>query len=211
MQILIVAATEAEIAPFIKRGTDIDVLITGVGVPSALYHLQKRIQQIQYDMVIQAGIAGSFKLALKPGATVIVQQDCFADIGFEQKKNYTPVFETAFADKNEFPFKNGWMVNDSEFFKTCNLPIVKAITVNRISDDKLQKQQYIDGFDADIESMEGAAFHYVCLQENIPFVQIRSVSNFVGERDKTKWKIKESIADLNSELTNLINKLTEKS
>ncbi len=50
--------------------------------------------------------------------------------------------------------------------------------------------------------MEGAALHYVCLQEQIPFVQIRSVSNYVGERDKTKWKMKEAIENLNTELYN---------
>jgi futalosine hydrolase len=56
--------------------------------------------------------------------------------------------------------------------------------------------------------MEGAALHYVCLQENIPFVQIRSVSNYVGERDKTKWKIQEAIENLNRELLLMINRIT---
>jgi len=72
----------------------------------------------------------------------------------------------------------------------------------------LQKKQLINEFDADIESMEGAALHYVCLQENIPFLQVRSVSNYVGERDKTKWKMKEAIHNLNTELSKLINRLT---
>ena len=87
---------------------------------------------------------------------------------------------------------------------TTGLSIVKAITVNKVSDSELQKQQFIKVFNADIETMEGAALHYVCLQENIPFLQIRSVSNYVGERDKTKWKMKEAVENLNTELTKLI-------
>ena len=67
----------------------------------------------------------------------------------------------------------------------------------------------IKQFDPGIETMEGAALHYVCLQENIPFIQIRSVSNHVGERDKTKWKMKEAINNLNTELSKLINRLTD--
>ncbi len=60
-----------------------------------------------------------------------------------------------------------------------------------------------------VESMEGAALHYVCLMENIPFLQIRTVSNLMGERDKTRWKIKEAIKSLNESLVYLIQKLEQ--
>ena len=54
--------------------------------------------------------------------------------------------------------------------------------------------------------MEGAALHYVCLSEKIPFLQLRSVSNYVGERDKSKWALREAIMNLNIELQRLIIK-----
>ena len=56
--------------------------------------------------------------------------------------------------------------------------------------------------------MEGAAFHYVCLQQKIKFLQLRSISNRVGERDKTKWAMKEAIANLNIELKKLVKNIT---
>jgi futalosine hydrolase len=52
-------------------------------------------------------------------------------------------------------------------------------------------------YQADIESMEGAALHFVCLQEGIPFLQIRGISNFVGERNKAKWDLKSAIENSN--------------
>ena len=55
--------------------------------------------------------------------------------------------------------------------------------------------------------MEGAAFFYVCLVKNIKFIQIRSVSNFVEERNKKAWKIPLAIENLNKELKNIINNL----
>ena len=88
-----------------------------------------------------------------------------------------------------------------------NLLSVKSITVNKISDSALQKQQLLSNFNADIETMEGAALHYVCLQEKIPFLQIRSISNYVGERDKSKWYMKEAIKNLNNTISKLINEL----
>lgn len=208
MQILLIAATELEIQPFLNTNPKIDVLITGVGVPATLYHLQKRMQQLDYDFIIQAGISGSFNETVPLGQTVLVKQDSFGDLGIEENENYMSIFESGFIDKNEFPFENGWLLNSNEFLKGSSLPTVKAITVNKISDSLLQKQQLIKQFNADIESMEGASLHYVCLQENIPFLQIRSVSNHVGERDKSKWKLKEAIENLNTELSKLINRLT---
>ncbi|MEP7237836.1 MAG: futalosine hydrolase [Ferruginibacter sp.] len=208
MQILLIAATEHEIGPFTAVNNHIDTLITGVGVPATIYHLQKRIQQVDYDLIIQAGIAGSFNTNQELGKTILIKQDCFADLGMEEKGNYTPIFKTGFVDENEFPFENGWLVNANERLSNSTLQAVKAITVNKVSDNDLQKQQFIKAFNADIESMEGAALHYVCLQEKISFLQVRSVSNYVGERDKTKWKIKEAIKTLNEELVVLINGLT---
>lgn len=209
MQILVITATQSEIQPFINADTGIDVLITGVGVPATLYHLQKRMQQIDYNLIIQAGIAGTFNKDIQLGQVVLVKQDTFGDIGMEEKENFISIFETGFVGKNEFPFQDGWLVNADEMNKLSDLAAVKAITVNKVSDSELQKQQFIKQFNADIESMEGAALHYVCLQENIPFMQIRSISNFVGERDKTKWKMKEAIKNLNTQLQKLINNLTD--
>lgn len=205
MQILLIAATTHEIGSYTAENSHVDVLVTGVGVPSTIYRLQKRIHQADYDLIIQAGIAGSFNHAIQLGTVVLVKQDCFADIGMEEKGDYIPVFDTQLSDRDEFPFKNGLLLNTEENLKYSDLPTVKAITVNKVSDSELQKQQYTTIFNADIETMEGAALHYVCLQEQISFMQIRAISNYVGERDKTKWKIKEAIKNLNEELQILIN------
>jgi futalosine hydrolase len=209
MQILLIAATAPEIEPFTSAYNRIDTLITGVGVPAAIYHLQKRIRQVDYDFIIQAGIAGSFLNEMALGQVVLAKKDCFADLGIEEKGNYTPVFNTDFADKDEFPFTEGWLMNTYYNLKYIDLPKVNAITVNKVSDSELQKKQFVQTFNAGIETMEGAALHYVCLQEHIPFLQIRSISNHVGERDKTKWKMKEAIKNLNKELLTLINSLTD--
>jgi futalosine hydrolase len=209
MQILLVAATPFEIELFINIYPKVDILITGVGVPSTMYHLQKRLHQVDYDFVIQAGIAGSFSNEIHLGQTVLVKQDTFADLGAEEKRIFTHFFTSGLINAHEFPFADGWLINTSEgLLKNTALKWVKAVTINKVSDSFLQKFQLSDAFHPQIESMEGAALHYVCLQEEIPFVQIRSISNYVGERDKAKWKMKDAIENLNTELTALINQLT---
>ena len=208
MRILLIAATQYEIEPFSAENKALDVLITGVGVPATIYLLQKTIQQIQPDLIIQAGIAGTFSEKQLLGEVVLVKQDAFGDLGMEQKEQFTPIFRSEFANKNEFPFRDGWLINPSTLFTRTQLRSVKAITVNKVTDSILQKQQSIINFSPDIESMEGAALHFVALQQNIPFIQIRSISNWVGERDKSKWKIKEAISNLNNELKKIIDLIT---
>ena len=205
MEILVVAATRMEIAPFIEQDHGTDILITGVGAPACMYTLTKQLQRKSYDMVIQAGIAGTFSSHFPPGATVIVQQDVFADLGiFEQDKFYT-LFEKGFAEKNTAVYSEGVLVNPAT--GDFSLPPVKALTVNTVSDKPEQASLFSKKYAADIESMEGAAFHYVCISESVPFLQLRSISNFVGERVRTNWKLKEAVLSLNEHLQRITKEL----
>lgn len=65
---------------------------------------------------------------------------------------------------------------------------------------------YKNTIGAVIESMEGAALHYVALMESVPFLQIRAVSNYIGERDKSKWLLQKAIGNLNQQLERLLKK-----
>jgi futalosine hydrolase len=201
---LLIAATELEIKPFFNYDIDVDILITGVGVPNTLYQLQKKLSEKKYGMVIQAGIAGAFTKQFQLADTVIVKEDCFADIGMEEKGEFTPVFETKMADKNALPYKNGWLINEKWIPEQEPLALARAVTINKVSDSKKQKWMLMKKFEPQIETMEGAALHFVCLQENIPFLQLRSISNYVGERNKAKWEMKEAIENLNKELQRVL-------
>lgn len=208
MNILVVSATELEITPFIKLNTGADILICGVGIPATAYLLTKKLLAKKYDVVIQAGIAGSFTKKIKNGEVVMVVQDAFGDIGVEEKKEFKTIFQLGFDDENKHPYTNGWLINSSGILQKTNLKKVKAITVNKIVDSKKKIKELKNFFNADIESMEGAAFHLVCINENIAFVQLRSISNRAGERDKAKWAIITAIENLNIELKKLIDTIT---
>jgi len=205
MEILVVAATEMEIAPFILQKKETDVLITGVGAPACMYALTKRLQQKKYDFVMQAGIAGTFQNSYSPGETFIVKKDVFADLGIYESGSFFTLIEKGFIQKNELPYKNGWLNNEIE--EKFMLTIVDAITVNTVTDKFEQTEIFIKKFDPDIETMEGAAFHYVCINEGVRFLQLRSISNFVGDRNKANWKMKESIQNLNQHLQRIVDEL----
>ena len=71
-----------------------------------------------------------------------------------------------------------------------------AVTINEISTSTKRIKEIIAAHSPVLESMEGAALHYVGCITKTPFIQIRAISNYVGERNKAKWKLKESIEQL---------------
>jgi futalosine hydrolase len=215
MKVLLTAATAMEIAPaiealtqsgFIQGNNEVDVLITGLGQVTTTWMLTNAIHTQQPHWVIQAGIAGAFDTQQLPlGSVVYVQQDAFGDLGMEENGLFTSIFDNGFADANKPPFTNGWLVNDSPVLNGLAIEPATAVTVNKISDSALLKQQLIDKFNPGIETMEGAAFHYVCLKAGLPFLQLRAISNMVGIRDKSKWQLPEAVEHLNQQLLLLLS------
>ena len=209
--ILVVAATAKEIKPFIQltRTGDInntDILISGIGLTASTYHLAKQVALKKYDLVIQAGVGGCFDLRIPLGAVVAVKQDAIADQSVVELERLKTLFDLNLVPQDQYPYKKGWLINpNKEVLKKAKLKIVKGISVNQISTSKQMIKFYREVFDPVTESMEGAALHYVCLMEKVPFVQIRSISNYIGERNKQKWDMMNSIVNLNETLTKIIN------
>ncbi len=213
MKILIVAATTFELQPlldFIEQNKEqlqheYEIGITGIGMMHTAFAMEKFLQQTDADMAIQVGVAGAFNTNLALGDIVRVQSEILGDLGVENRDEYLDIFETGLVVANEFPYQDGALENDfSEQIFGINLPQAKGLTVNTVSGSEatIAKRRAI--YNADIETMEGAAFHYACIVHGIPFVQIRSISNYVEPRDKSKWKMKEAIVLLNEYLIKLV-------
>lgn len=211
MNVLIIAATPLEIAPFLTnfntfKKKSIDILITGIGMTATTYSIMRHFQIKRPELIIQAGVGGCFDKSTPLGSVLAIKQETIADQSVIELDKLKTLFDLKLIPQNRHPFKNGWLLNDSPVFKKIKLKKVKGISVNEITTSQQKVKFYKETFDPVIESMEGAALHYVCLMEKIPFIQIRSVSNYVAERNKKNWNMKESILNLNNELINLLEK-----
>ncbi len=222
MYILLAAATTFEIQPTIEAlygeqgyrigepgrvaGHHIEPLITGVGGVATSYSLMRQIGKGRPDLIIQAGIAGCLT-GKQPGEVLAVSEDELADIGVWEEGRFKSLFEMKLADGDGFPFSRGLLVNPyRRLLALTGLESIGALTVNEITTDAERIRWYQQNTTAVVESMEGGPLHYVCLQEGIPFLQLRSVSNTVGIRDKTKWDIRSAIARLNAQLGLLLER-----
>jgi futalosine hydrolase len=71
-----------------------------------------------------------------------------------------------------------------------------GITVQTVTGDPAKVESLVKRYNPHIESMEGAAVYFACIMENVPFFELRTVSNAVGERDMKKWDIPAALATL---------------
>ncbi len=197
MTLLIVAATENEVAPLKSKYPSASILITGVGISNTIYHLLKHLHTKSYDLIIQIGIAGRYNEDVEIGEVVAINEDCFADFGVLEDSNFHSIFDMGLMEKNQTPFNDGVLENKDVHKYSEGLKIVKGATVNMLTDDITAIKRIINKFSPVVETMEGAAFHYICNQEGLSYLQIRGVSNDVGIRDKSKWKIDEAIQSSN--------------
>lgn len=222
-KIIITAATAPEIEPlyrflqanyrmvtpdnFENDEYNIHIVLSGVGMMNTAFTLSKNFAQHEYDAAIQAGIAGSFDTQLPLGSLVSVRSEQYGDLGAEDNGTFIDIMELGFIEKNSFPFSEGKLINHNPYHFGTKLNMVSSMSVNTVSgqSDTIAARQKRNA--CSIENMEGIAFHYACLQFQIPFLQIRAISNYVTARDKSSWQIKLAIDHLNQYL---IDSLTTK-
>lgn len=153
----------------------------------------------KFDLAINIGVAGSFNKKIAIGDVVNVVQDRFGDLGAEDDEVFLDEFNLKLADANEFPFREGWIDNETvvQSGQLHKLLQVRAVTVNKVHGNEKNILKIVTHYQPDIESMEGAAFCYACAMRTIPYLQIRSVSNKVERRNQKNWNIPLAVKKLN--------------
>lgn len=206
MKILIIAATEVEIAPFLKsehaRNPKIEVLVTGVGMTATAFALGQWLQKPdKVDLLLNVGIAGAFDKAIELGALFRVDTDIFSELGAEDHDKFVPVEELGLGQSI---YQSGYT---QQYGHANSLPPAKAITVNTVHGHQPSIDNIYDRVHPHLESMEGAAVFYAGEKAKIPCLQIRSVSNYIENRNRAAWKVKQAVENLNDWLIQFVEEL----
>lgn len=217
MKVLIVAATAVELQglgdllnkqKFRVKQMEVSTLVTGIGGIATSYTLAKSLIQKKPGFVLQIGIAGSFHTKFPVGSVVCVREELPGDLGAEEDNEFKDLFDLGLMKENDLPFEGKLLKNPFvEGPVQHGLPLVRSIGVNEITTRKERIEMLKQKFNPDIESMEGTALHFVCLKENIPFLQIRAVSNYVGERNKENWDVSQAIENVHKATIEILHLL----
>ncbi len=190
----------------LPEGISADFMLTGIGTTSTCYRLTRKILEAAadnapYSLIINIGIAGSFNMRQFPiGAAAVIDKEYFGDLGFETMFGFQTLFQYELLDADLFPYKGGALYRqqlDADMEDLLSrYDKATGVTVQTVTGNPAKVEDMKERFSPDMESMEGAAVYYVCLQEKIPFFELRTVSNEVGERDKSKWNISLALRNL---------------
>jgi futalosine hydrolase len=215
MRILLVSATAMEIVPIVRSATlsgehsgsleeakgrvkhytyaghDVDALVTGVGMVATAVWTSRVLTEARYDLALNVGVCGSFDRAFAPGAVVHVVTDRLAELGAEDGDAFIAIEDLHLPVEHEF-------VNAMPPVNAAlsRLPAVTGITVNLVHGSARSIAAVVERFAPQVESMEGAAFMSACIIHELPFAQVRAVSNAVERRNRDAWRMAEAIACL---------------
>lgn len=186
--ILWVAATEAELVGLAPGARSV---ATGVGPAAAAAGLAMELARGSDCRVVGIGIAGAFRdRGVDLLQVVRVDSERFLDLGTETESGFRALWDLEIPGVrvleryrmdpwSRLDFLSGV---DGGTCSTCTGTLDTALVRARTG--------------VDLESMEGAAWALVSSRFGVPFHQVRAISNWVGPREKSGWRIAEALGSL---------------
>ena len=210
LPILVVSATEAECAPTLRQMTgrkvvapclyagtvheqSIEVLLTGVGSVATAFRLTQTLMLRPYSRAVSIGIAGCFADDIVLGETVQITEDSFADLGIDHNGQFLTLREAGLTCDD---------TDDGDFIANPSPTLshhqkLRGITVQTASGSAPRIDELTRRWQPQVETMENAAFFYVCRRLKVPFASFRAISNRVEPRRRENWRITEAIENVN--------------
>lgn len=188
-------------------------LVTGVGKVPACLTLERYLREqplASVQGVFMFGVAGvypsadaTFDSALAVGQAVWVTQDALIDEGVCVPDGFLDLDELGLRGQVPAAYQANpaWM---QALRRTLALPECSGATVSTCAGTDALGLSRARRTGAAIESMEGAALAQVCWQREIPWVQLRVVSNRCAQRAHAGWDLPRALGALRQTLEQLL-------
>ena len=178
-----------------------DAAVCGVGMLDFSANLALLLAKNRYERVIQVGICGAYPgRGLEIGEVVRVDSEVVGDMGIQTREGHFVAWNEVVGEETRYE-------GESPRFLTLALASVRSVT--GVTVNCCTGTAYLAGrrsrlFNADVESMEGAACFAVCKRFGVPAFQFRGVSNIATDRDPSTWKISEALMALKEQVLDQI-------
>jgi futalosine hydrolase len=183
--LLVCVATEMEGALLRPH---VSVIATGVGAVNAAYALTRFLDRERVEAIVVCGIGGAYPgSGLETGSVVCAETECYGDLGASSPDGFLDMKALGFA-----VIPGVYNVLPMQIFPTPRR--ARFVTMNTCTgtDDAARAIEARTG--GGVENMEGAAIAHVAALSGIPVGEIRGISNPVGNRDRSAWRVKEAAA-----------------
>lgn len=194
--IVVACAVAAELPHFPGSSNALELLVTGVGPVEAAAATALRLARGDVDLVVNAGIAGAFAGTAAVGDAAIVYEE-FMEVGLETGEsialpNGQRVTERAHASQRFF-----------ESLIALGYQPLRGVTVSRVTATDATAAR-LAALGAQVETMEGYAVLRAAQLAGVPAVEVRGISNIVGDRASSGWNFAAGVAAAERVLTDFI-------
>jgi futalosine hydrolase len=200
--LLVATAVEAEAAAIragLPSAGPVQVVAVGVGPAAAAAGTARLLARAEvagrpYHAVIGAGVAGGFPGRADVGATVLATRTIAADLGAESPDGFLPI--------DRLGFGTAFYESDSALFKalTAALPGALAgdiLTLATVTGTAATAATLAARHPAALaEAMEGFGVASAAVAAGLPFIELRTISNPIGPRDRAAWRLPDALAAL---------------
>jgi futalosine hydrolase len=203
--ILIVVATALEAAKLPKLERAITV-VAGIGQVNAALATQAGILEHQPSMVLSVGIGGAYPSSgLQPGDAAVSTAIYYAGLGAMDGNQFLdlerlgfPLLEQDGGKIYNFIPVASKCIPFAEAAAIASGPFLTLETVTGSLESASRLERQVPG--ALVEGMEGAGVAHVAFKHKIPCLEVRGISNMVGPRDRSQWKIGDAMRALGQAL-----------
>ena len=189
------------------------LLTTGIGALNTVFHLSCFLQRAKFDLILNAGICGSYDRKIPLCSVVEIVSETFCDLGAEDKNTWLPLRKLGFPllrakngklyyERLKNPYRSSTYVNKIPAPRPAASVTSDTVHGSRASIARVKKY-----FSPQAENMEGGGVFFTGLREMVPFLEFRVVSNYVGVRNKKTWKLRESSRTIQEFILNWIRLL----
>jgi futalosine hydrolase len=201
MRVLWVHATAAEVAA-VGWGTA-EHHELGVGKTAAAFELGAALAGDPFDLVVAIGVCGLHRAAstkLGVGSVAIVLSERFVDEGVATRSGFLELDALGLGSSAAMPADAAWLEDAAGYVAA---PLLPSGTVSTCSGtDELAAERW-RRTRAPLETMEGAAIAFVCARMGVPWIGVRTISNFTGDRERAQWDLPHAVARLGESITRL--------
>lgn len=193
-----VAAEQEAVLRGINNNSRIDVALAGVGPVQAAVSTTKALSKANYDLVISAGIGGGFSGYAEMGDVVVATSIIAADLGAQTGNGFAFIEQLGFGS-SKVSIDEPLAKKISTALKTANLsvkfgPILTVNTVTGTKESTLEMISRVPG--ATAEAMEGFGVATAAEDAGVPILEIRTISNRIGPRNRDAWQLEEALETL---------------
>ena len=193
-----VAVERKAVCRGLRDGGWFTVAVSGVGAAAAAAKTAKELAALKYDLVICAGIAGGFPGQAEVGSLVAATEIIAADLGAETADGFRSLADLGFGSVR-FPPDLALTNFLIEGLRAAGLPVISGpiLTVNTVTGTAQRAAELAERFPgAAAEGMEGYGVALAAHAAGLPVLELRAISNQVGPRDRSVWRIKEALGAL---------------